>query len=118
MIQIKKAYTYEDTEENILFWATSKGYQPTLTRQIEVVDDDTTEPPTVHFETEEYPNPESVESFCVRYFDELIKKEITSPIKAQVEKSVREQLEADFKANIETLTAQKESEVLSRLRLE
>ena len=61
MITFKQQITV--SEELVTGLALFLGYQPTLTREITVVDDDTTDPVTTHIETEEYPNPETAEQF-------------------------------------------------------
>ena len=56
----------KETEEITNQFALYLGYNPTLTRNIEIVDDEETTPPTVHFELEEYPNPETAEEYVAK----------------------------------------------------
>ena len=50
------------------------GWTEKLTRQITVVDDAKTDPVTIHFENEEYANPESYTDFVDRESTEYFKK--------------------------------------------
>jgi hypothetical protein len=61
MITFKQQITVP--KELVQGLALDLGWTPKLTRQVEIVDDDTTEPITVHSEDEEYPNPVSAEEY-------------------------------------------------------
>jgi hypothetical protein len=54
------------TEELAKGFAIYLGWKEKLTRQITVVDDDTTDPVTTHFADEEYDNPETFIQFVDR----------------------------------------------------
>lgn len=68
MITFKQQITVP--EELVTELAVFLGYEPTLIKQITVVDDDTTDPVTTHFEEEKYPNPESAEQYVDRFAKE------------------------------------------------
>lgn len=50
-------------EESVKGFAIYLGWKEKLTRQIEIIDDETTTPATGHFENEEYDNPQSFTEF-------------------------------------------------------
>jgi hypothetical protein len=60
-ITFKQQFTFE--KNAVKGFALHLGWQEKLTRQIEVVDDDTTTPPTIHLENEEYDNPQTFSEF-------------------------------------------------------
>jgi hypothetical protein len=60
-ITFKQQFTYP--EESVKGFALFLGWQERLSREIEVVDDDTTTPITTHKSLEEYDNPQTFSSF-------------------------------------------------------
>lgn len=71
-ITFKKQLTA--SEELVQGLAIFKGYELVLKRVIEVVDDEATDPVTVHHEEEEYQNPESPQEYVDRLLDDHIKE--------------------------------------------
>lgn len=107
MITFKQEITV--SEELVKGLAKELGWQETLTRQIEVVDDDTTDPVTTHFETEEYDNPETF----IQFIDKRAKEHTSNFFKPYGEKIVKEELEKTGVLNqVETTKAQIEESVL------
>lgn len=86
MITFKQQITVP--EELVEGLAVFLGYKPTLTRINEIVDDDTTDPVTVHHEEEEYPNPET----AIEYIDKLAKENTAKFFKPFGEKLVQDEL--------------------------
>lgn len=86
MITFKQQITV--TEELVTGLSIFLGYKPTLTKENEVVDDDSTDPVTTHIETEEYPNPETAEE----YVDKLAKAHTANFFKPFGDKLVQDEL--------------------------
>lgn len=117
MITLTKTFTYTDTEENLLFWATNLGldsYKPKLKRLVDEEVSSVTGDTVIHKVIEEYDNPQSVKEFCEEYIVKLITKTLVTPIK----KEVARQVELQSKAQAVTLAEQKAQEVIGRLTVE
>jgi hypothetical protein len=113
MITFKQQITVP--EELVQGLAIELGWTPTLTRQVEVIDDDTTTPPTTHFETEEYENPQSAEDFVDEKakehttqfflpFGEKLVAQAIAEAEAQVEQAKEQAREQIIKPILEALT--------------
>lgn len=101
-ITITKTFTYTDSLENILFWATNKGYRAKIEK--------TDEAGNRLFPMVLIDNPQSVKEFCEDYIVQAITTEMTAPIKAEV---LRQSV---MQAN--KLAKAKEAEVISKLIVE
>lgn len=100
MTNITFTHKFTFPEDKVKNFAIFLGWQEKLTRQIEVVDDDTTTPPTVHMEDEEYDNPETFSE----YVDKLAKEHTLIFIKQWADKLKQDYVEtqvAELKAQIE-----------------
>jgi hypothetical protein len=105
MITFKQQFTFD--EDSVKGFAKHLGWQEKLTRQIEVVDDETVDPVTTHFETEEYDNPETFIDFVDKkarehtlrftkqWAENLVYIEIENQ-KQSVENTIKTQLENDI----------------------
>ena len=104
MITFKQQFTYP--EELVIGFALFLGWKEKLTRQIEIVDDSTTDPVTTHFETEEYDNPQSF----TEYVDMKAREHTLLFTKSWAEKLKQDYLNVqvdEFKAKVEpSLNAQ------------
>lgn len=118
-ITLKKTFTYEDTLDNLTFWATTPRpdftpYKPKLRRSVKKdIVDDAGETVTVNA-TEEYDNPQSVKEFCEAYIVSVVTNLLTTPIK----KEVNRQVTLQAKSQADALAEQKAQEVISRLTIE
>lgn len=103
-IIFKQQFTYP--EELVKGFAIFLGWKEKLTKQVEIVDDNTTTPITVHFKEEEYNNPQTF----LQYVDEKAREHTLLFTKSWAENLKQEQLESEvslFKATLEpSLNAQ------------
>ena len=98
MITFKQQFTYP--EELVKGFAIYLGWKEKLTRQVEIIDDDTTTPITIHLEMEEYDNPQSF----IDYVDVKAREHTLLFTKSWANKLKTDALNAqvdEFKANIE-----------------
>lgn len=98
MITFKQQFTFN--EDAVKGFATHLGWQEKLTRQITVIDDNTTIPVTTHNEAEEYDNPQTF----TEYVDMKAREHTLLFTKSWAQKLKTDTLNAqvdEFKANIE-----------------
>ena len=107
MITINRNISYTDTRENMEFWARAKGWTPETVLARHPMTDEPTE--VIQNDLAEFIN---------NYFDTLIERELTEPIKQEVEQVAERQIRAEAEALKEDLQEQKVAEVLSRLTIE
>lgn len=105
MITFKQQITV--SEELAHGLALDLKYQPTLTRQIEIVDDAEATPPLTHFEIEEYENPES----AVQYVERLAKEHTAKFFLPFGEKLVAQAI-ADAQAQVEQAREQAKAQII------
>lgn len=97
-ITFKQQFTFN--ESAVKGFAIHLGWKEKLTRQVEVVDDETTDPVTKHFESEEYDNPQTF----VEFVEEKAKDHTLSFTKSWAQKLKQDYLNAqveEFKAGVE-----------------
>lgn len=97
-ITFKQQFTFN--ENSVKGFAIHLGWSEKLTRQIEVVDDETTDPVTKHFENEEYDNPQTF----VEFVEEKAREHTLSFTKSWAQKLKQDYLSVqveEFKATIE-----------------
>lgn len=100
-ITITKTFTYTDSEENIRFWAASRGWTPYVMGGI---DGQTPDPS----------QPIDLKGWCEAYITRLIAQALTDPIRA----AVAAELSAQAAAQAAQAAEAKAAEVLSRLTVE
>ena len=97
-ITFKQQFTFN--EEAVKGFATFLGWQEKLTKQIEIIDDETTTPVTSHFENEEYDNPQTF----IQFVEEKAREHTLLFTKSWAEKLKQDYLNAqvnEFKAQVE-----------------
>ena len=97
-ITFKQEFTFN--EDAVKGFALHLGWKEKLTRQIRVVDDDTTDLVTTHFEYEEYDNPQTF----VQFIEEKAREHTLLFTKSWAQKIKQDYLNVqvdEFKATIE-----------------
>lgn len=97
-ITFKQEFTFN--KDAVKGFALHLGWKEKLTRQIRVVDDDTTDPVITHFEDEEYDNPQTF----VQFIEEKAREHTLSFTKSWAQKLKQDYLNAqveEFKAGLE-----------------
>ena len=97
---LEKTFKYEDTEENIEFWARSKGWKPVGTPVSDLVNVN-----EINENTPVYQTP--LKEWCENYITQVIKNELVTPIQDEVQRQVI--------ISVEQIKEQKRTEVLNRL---